>query len=293
MKVNGVKMKLKIDIGASYTKVQLDDKEPFKFSTAIRELEKIDGFNLNMDTIDYKDSSYIVGKVGSSTLLSRDLNFFKEYSPLLIFKALQELNIDNTDEISLHIGFSYLYVNDFKQIVENIKCFEVNGHKYCFKDIKVFIQGQGIYNFLGYKGTVAIYDIGFHTNDLLIFEDGLLTTKESDKNGIIKIVTDLKNELNYKFKLELTEQQTNDILQSKSFIFEGEKVDVSELCNKLVSKYKTKTVSDLKTKFGSQLSICNNVIVSGGGSYFFEANDLPKGTALLKDEYANVKGYMV
>jgi hypothetical protein len=283
---------LKYDIGASFVKLQLNNGEPQKFPTVIRSTKKIDGFNLKSTAIEYKGNHYLVSRDGANSLLSRDLNFFKDYSPLLIYKGLELLGIKNTENLILNIGFSYLYINEFQQIVEQINCFEVNNNKYCFKAINCFIQGQGIYNFLSLNGTVAIYDIGFHTNDFLIFDNGDLTQNETNKNGIVEIVEALRNELNYKFNLTLSEHQTNQILQTKELNLDGEIADVSSIIEPLVNNYKQKIVNDLRVKYGSALRTCDHVVFSGGGAYYFDETDVPKGTTLLKDEYANAKGYL-
>jgi hypothetical protein len=284
---------LQIDIGASAIKWYHKDKCG-KFITAVDRVNVIDGFKVNDKSIEYKGKNYIVGRASHESLLSRDFNFFKEYSAIFVYKVLQELNITDTSNLSLNIGFSYIYVNKFQEIVNELDCFEVNSNQYCFKEINCFIQGQGIYNHLGLNGTVAIYDIGYHTNDFLLFDtDGQLMENESDKNGIMKIVTKLQSTLNYKFDLTLSEHQTNEILQSKILKYKGEPIDVSDDIEPLLKTYINDTINNLSVKHGSKLDVCDYVVIGGGGANYFKDIAFPNGTILETDEYANAKGYIV
>lgn len=286
---------LKIDIGASYVKAEFK-QEVKKFPTSIRKIDVINGFTLKTKSYNYKDKNYIVGKVGAKTIISRDFAFFKEYSPLIVYKVLQEFGIKDINDINLNIGFSFYYIDHFKDIVEELKSFTVNSIEFKFNVINCFIQGQGIYNYLktelDLKGNIAIFDIGYHTNDFLLFDDdGELLETDSTKDGIVFIVSKLQRKLNFTFEMELTESQTNEALQNKYIEIEGDRLELEEVIKELVVEYTTKVKSDLKAKFGPILKDCSSVIIAGGGANYFLEQRFPSNTLVEPDEFLNVKGY--
>lgn len=286
---------LKIDIGASYVKAEFK-QEVKKFPTSIRKIDVINGFTIKTKSYNYKNKNYIVGKVGAKTIISRDFAFFKEYSPLIVYKILQEFDIEDVSNINLNIGFSFYYIDHFKDIVEELKNFTVNSMEFKFGVINCFIQGQGIYNYLktklGLKGNIAIFDIGYHTNDFLLFDnEGELLETDSTKDGIVSIVSKLQRKLNFTFEMELTESQINEVLQNKCIEIDGDKQDLEEVINELVIEYTTKVKFDLKAKFGPILKDCSKVIIAGGGANYFVEQSFPTNTLVEPDEFLNVKGY--
>jgi len=303
-------MQLAIDIGYGHTKVKTQTKE-FKFPTAI-ELAKTQ--MVQTDTYLFDGKKVYVGEDATrNALLTRDYEFLYKYAPLLIIEALKIAQIDYKDNMTIKTGLS-LYdleksaifdeeaVNRKDEFSKRISKFYVNNQEYRF-NIKLFAQGQGVWQdyCLEHKiiedGYDVVVDIGYRTNDIIVFKDGKTSKASSsaDDKGINQITTELQTLINKRFDVTLSEQEVATILKNRFIIISGVKKDLSNLIFQAVESYIETFFNLLKAKHGNILKIAQRVIISGGGAYIIKeyAQTLPANVVFstIPYEYANVRGY--
>ncbi|WP_418180587.1 ParM/StbA family protein [Aliarcobacter lanthieri] len=303
-------MEIAIDIGYGYTKVKTNGTE-FKFPTAV-ELAKTQ--MVETDTYIFEGKKFYVGEDATrNALLTRDYEFLYKYAPLLIAESLKMANIDFNDAITIKTGLS-LYdlekaaifdkdaVNRRDEFSKRISKFYVNDQEYKF-NIKLFAQGQGIWqdycldNGIIEDGYDVVVDIGYRTNDVIVFKNGKTNRAESsaDDKGINQITTELQTIINKRFDVVLTEQEVATILKNKYITISGAKKDLTNLIFEVVEGYIESFFNLLKAKHGNILKIAQRVIISGGGAYIIQeyAQALPGNVVFSQTplEYANVRGY--
>ena len=142
-----------------------------------------------------------------------------------------------------------------------------------------------------------VIDIGYRTNDVIVFKDGKTNKSESsaDDKGINQITTEIQTVLNKRFDVVLTEQEVALILKNKYILISGVKKDLSNLIYETVESYIESFFNLLKAKHGNILKIAQRVIISGGGAYIIKeySQTLPANVVFSTTpfEYSNVRGY--
>lgn len=304
-------MKISIDIGYGHTKVKTEEKE-FKFPTAVA-LAKTQMIETSSTLFEGK--KYLVGEEAlRSAIMTRDYAFLYKYSPLLIFEAIRLAGCLNQKELEIHTGLS-LYdlekkaefnaecVNRKEEFKKRVGSFVVNDEQYKHK-IVLFAQGQGSWSDFcsehGYldKGYEVLIDIGYRTNDILVFKDGSpnKAVSQADDKGINIIVAELRTILNKQYDITLTEQEVSEILKEKSISIYGAEKDLSNIISGVVDNYIDTIFSHLKAEFGSILKSSKRVIISGGGAYILkEYKDIFPSNIVFNHkgmyEFSNVRGY--
>ena len=303
-------MEIAIDIGYGHTKVKTNDIE-FKFPTAV-ELAKTQ--MVETDTYNFEGKKFYVGEDATrNALLTRDYEFLYKYAPLLIVESLKMANIDFNEDITIKTGLS-LYdlekaaifdkdaANRRDEFSKRISKSYVNDQEYKF-NIKLFAQGQGVWqdycldNGIIEDGYDVVVDIGYRTNDVIVFKNGKTNRAESsaDDKGINQITTELQTIINKRFDVVLTEQEVAAILKNKYITISGAKKDLTNLIFEVVEGYIESFFNLLKAKHGNILKIAQRVIISGGGAYIIQeyAQTLPGNVVFSQAplEYANVRGY--
>ena len=303
-----------IDIGYGFTKVKSKDKE-FKFPTAVA-LSKMQLVENRDNLLSFNGKKYLVGNDAlKDAIPTRDYSFIYKYAPLLIYEALKEADMLNDEEIIIKTGLS-LYdlekqpefeISKFKNRREEFKArisdFVIN-EKHFKPEIRLFAQGQGAwYNYCNKYGFIedgydVLVDIGYRTNDIIIFEDAQPSKANSnaDDKGVNVIVNELQTFLNKKYDIALTEQKTAKVLKNKSIAIYGENKDLTEVIGDIADSYIDTLFSSLKAKYGSILKESQRVVITGGGAYIlYDYKDtFPKNVKFDDDkefEFANVRGY--
>ena len=306
-------MKIAIDIGYGHTKVMTEDGV-FKIPSAIALNKTTIGSENN--SLSFEGKNYIVGEDATrNAIKTRDYAFIYKYAPLIIyhvFETLGKLDDISTAEISTGLSlydiakapeFDSTCKNRAEEFIKRVKQFTINNNQYT-PEIKLFAQGQGVWQDYclsnGYldKGYEVVVDIGYRTNDVIIFKDGRADKSDSnaDDKGINEIVTQLKTQLNKKYDINFTEQEVNEILKDKVLFFNGVEKDVSETINEIVDGYIETLMSSLKADYSDVLKISRRVIISGGGAYILnEYKDMFPANVVFDEkqeyEFANVRGY--
>lgn len=305
--------KLAIDIGYGHTKVQYGEKI-FKFPTAIA-ISKTQ-MTENESAIEFEGKKYLVGDDAlRNAITTRDYAFIYRYSPLLIYKALLILGIQDEKDISINTGLSLYDIekdaefdskspNRGVEFKKRISHFFVDQKEFTFSEVKLFAQGQGVWNDFcsenGYleNGYEVVVDIGYRTNDIIVFKDGKPEKSESaaDDKGVNVVVGELRKIINKRYDITLTEQEVAQVLKDKSILIYGVEKDLSMTVDDIIENYIDSLFASLKSEFGTILKSSRRVIISGGGAHILLGNkdSFPSNVVFRKDgefEFSNVRGY--
>lgn len=302
--------KIAIDIGYGHTKVKTDEKE-FKFPTAVKVLKT--QMIENNDYYLFEGKKYSVGEDALRGAIStRDYSFIYRYAPIIIHHALEMLEIDPKEKVQISTGLS-LYdmekaaefdnasANRKEEFKKRLSKFTINDVVYEY-DIRLFAQGQGSwFNFSqehGFidNGSEIIVDIGYRTNDILVYTNGKASKAESiaDDKGVNVIVSELKTVINKKYDIELSEQEVNEILKTKKITIYGVDKPLDDVIQDIVESYIDDIYSKLKANLGNVLKSARRVLFTGGGSAIIkEFLDTYPQNVLFDDsiEFGNVRGY--
>jgi plasmid segregation protein ParM len=308
-----MKKKIGIDIGYGHTKVMFNNKV-FKLPSAVS-IVKTKLVDSN-ESINFEGKEYYVGSDAlSDAIKTRDYSFIYTYSPLIIYNVFKELNIvDELNEYEIHTGLSLYdiekspeFKKEFKnrreEFVNRISKFSINNESYTPK-IKLFAQGQGVWHDYclthGYieKGVEVVFDIGYRTNDIIIFKDGSPSKSESnaDDKGVNVVINELKTFLNKEYDITFSEQEVVEILNKKELLIYGKPKDLTFKIDEIIDSYFDIIYSSLKSDYGKILKSSVRVVFSGGGAYLLEnfKHRLPENVVfdINRDfEFANVRGY--
>ncbi len=305
--------KIGIDIGYGDTKVFYNG-EVFKFASAVEPIKETQ-VNLNEkrpDVYTYNGRQYRVGdKAASNAIATRGVNFLHNYSPLLIYHAINLINsnkankfkIDLNEPIYIATGLSLVNLNQAKDFMKSIGNFFVDGINLKPK-IFLFAQGQGIFFDHSTKtktdSQVLVIDIGYNTVDFLVFEDG---EPRSDlcfatKGGANKIITDLQNILTRNHGVEFGELEAKKVFLDNGIKLAGEFKDYKDVICNMTNHYIEYIYNEVSNRWDDLLMKADEVIVGGGGAYFLneEAIKAFKSRANISltntpYEFANVRGY--
>lgn len=304
-------MKIAIDIGYGHTKVKTDHKE-FKFPTAVA-VSKTQ--MVETDSILFEGKKYLVGEDAlRGAIMTRDYAFIYKYAPLLIYEAIRLAGLGDEEKLQINAGLS-LYdlekkpefdngcLNRKEEFKKRISSFVINDTQYRH-EIKLYAQGQGSWSDFcesyGYleRGYEVLVDIGYRTNDILVFKDGSPNKAESqaDDKGINIIVAELRKILNKKYDITLTEQEVSEILKDGYVTIYGVEKDLSNVISEVVEAYLDELFSLLKAEFGSILKSSKRVIITGGGAYIlYDYREMFPQNVIFDEkqefEYSNVRGY--
>lgn len=303
-----------IDIGYGDIKVFFNDTKGkphfFKFTNAISFAEN-SSVNLNQNALElftFNDLEYLVGDQAllGTPLITRQYNYMHEYAPLLVYKALKMAGFTPNDDIKLITGLSlkdWIHAEEFGERLANIF---VNSELYKIEvnDIYVVPQGKGIY--IDYKNTnkdiitedfFAIVDIGYNTFDHLIFMNGVPIPNKNYANtlGVNKLVQELQKHLSKLLNTQFSEQETKDILLNRSVRIGAKTHDLTNIISKELMKYSKLLQNEIFSKNGDIINKVFKVIISGGGAYLLQENDVQifdhQDYSNSPYEFANVRGY--
>jgi len=168
----------------------------------------------------------------------------------------------------------------------------------------MFAQGQGAwfefckeFGFIE-NGIDVIVDIGYRTNDIIIFDSKipLKNISGADDKGVNVIVNDLKTYLSKKYDTAFTQQEVVEILKEKEISIYGKSQDLTIIIDNIVSDFINSLIASLKANYGSYLKKAQRVIIAGGGAYILSdyKNKFPPNVVFSKNkdyEFLNVKGY--
>jgi len=305
-------MKVAIDIGYGHTKVMTDKKE-FKIPSAVA-LSKVQMVS-NDDDVSFEGKKYLVGEDGlRGAVPTRDYTFIYKFAPLIIYNVFKECDmLDKLNTATINTGLSLYDIekapefdktcaNRKEEFIKRISKFVINDEVF-EPTINLFAQGQGVWqdyctaNGFLENGYEIVLDIGYRTNDIIIFKNGSASKSESnaDDKGVNVIVTELRKILNKKFDITLTEQEVSEILKNKTIDIYGIEKDLSPYIEDIVDSYIDTMFGFLKAEYGNILKSAKRVIIAGGGAYILlpYREQFPLNVVFANDgfEFSNVRGY--
>lgn len=335
---NGSRYHIGIDIGFGDCKVLATGPNGsnaikqinFKFPTAIArgKLQMIEGLGEQDKTYTFRGRPYIVGAEAfdiGDIYDTRSLDFLMTYSPLLVFRALQDAAetfrrplgdlIKHIRKVGVGLPLAWFKAQR-QALADTLRAFEVNGEHINLRDrVVVKAQGQGIYyDFLfannrqeyawafsdGGKNLMII-DIGFNTVDILVIMGGKANGRLSDMyegEGVCKVVKDLAKAIKIQTRQSLSEQEAKDVLHKGFLYHDGEKLDMSEVIKELISDYADLLVRRIDAQYHSELSKMHKLILAGGGASLIGENFRQRfrshqGIHIpAPPEYSNARGYL-
>ena len=299
-------LELGSDIGFGNNKyiLKLNEKAiKNKFPTAVARVS-IKAKN-DKDVYQFKNGFYRVGnRAIEKTEPTRNIKFLIRHTPLFIQHILQTNNIKKINELKVKTGLSLFYYDEYKEIFkETIKNMEIEGINEI--KVKLFAQGQGIlYDYLSQNNTIdmneiTVVDIGNYTIDFLHFKKDNKIFKPYKEEcfgipeGAYIIINLLKDYLQEEYKINLTEQETNLILQKGDFTLRGKKIDVKDIIEDLKNEYTFKILNLLENRT-DLINRTDKIVFGGGGAYFLDKKELPEHSFIVNEpEFANVRGYLL
>ena len=304
---------LALDIGYGFCKV-MHGAELFKNPSAVA-IAKSKLVN-SIKPISFEGKEYIIGEDAlSEAIKTRDYSFIYKYSPLFIYDAFTKLGIvDKINDYTIHTGLSLYDIDkspefkkEFKnrkeEFINRISKFTVNGNTYTPK-INLYAQGQGSYfdycatNGDLQKGIDVVVDIGYRTNDIIVFFDGspLKSDSNADDKGVNLMINELKMYLNKEYDITFSEQEVIEIFFKRELSFYGQTKQLDIKIDEIIDGYFEILFSSLKADYGKVLKSATRVIISGGGAYLLEGYKDKFPPNIFFDtsrsyEFANVRGY--
>ena len=300
--------KLGLDIGYSQTKIGTMEKL-YKLPTAIS--YAIDsGINYGEDEVyDFEGKKYRVGDVAiDEAFTTTNYKFLNKYAPLILFHALNKLNLINgnglKEPIELRTGLALTDWKNKDDFIQRLSNFTVNGITIEIKNIVVIPQGAGVYydyirKFNVIPSPVSIIDIGYNTINFLYFEDNLPIKnkcKAFTGHGVVSIIRPFSNWLEATYSDKFTEQEAIKILLKNKFIYNGEEQpEVTKMINELKSNFVVKLFNSILVSEKKLLGTSEKVVIAGGGTYFLNNVQFPPNVDFASEpfEMANVRGYML
>ena len=293
-----VVQKIALDIGKADVKIKFDNQE-FKFPTAI---ERIKEGSVNYsdtddeDVYEYNGKKYLVGaRALNNSISTRGFNFMAKNSSLLAYHAIKlaGLNVEKPIEIATTLSIEdWSHKEEFLKALKNIQV----DKNIIQPNIALYAQGQGAFiEYDGDKsGIICVFDMGYYTNDLLIFEDGRPRNDLSyaTKKGSNQMITELQTKLKNRFLYDVTEQVAKKAFLNKFIMHYNEKIPLCEEVEDLIEEYLEFTFDELKAKSVDVLRQANAVIISGGVANYIDTAEMPNNVILSKKpyEFANVRG---
>lgn len=319
--------KIGLDIGFGDVKVAIPNRHgdrisirTLKFPTAIGTVNRgiVDlGSSNGYKQYVYQNEAYYLGADAlycQDIFDTRDREFLEKFSPLLAFKALENIRLqDRRDNLILCVGIPIGYFKDHsKNISRILGNISVNDHVVNPKVVDVRAQGQGVYFDYLFDNSGAIdksklninalvLDIGFNTIDILGVVGGRPVTDWSDmftKKGVSRIIENLRTYVKKEFGKEVSEQKMCRIFENRQITISGQVHDLSKVINEFVDKYTGRLVQFIKaSKWNEFLDDADNLIIAGGGAYYVADafKDLyPDGFVVVPPapEFSNARGFL-
>jgi len=286
-----------------------------KFPTAIAYAEQgvgdISAFTDN-EEYEYRGRKYLVGKKALFGAFStRSFEFMKRYLPLFLFRAVNDIRErtgDAVTEIALGLPLSYYTDQNLKELIPILEKIEVN-HVVLESMVRFYPQGLGVladYR-LSENGSVnrqtdqdmLIVDIGFNTVDVIAAERGRILKGESDtleRHGVSKISLTLAREVKSRMQIDLSEQESKDLLREGVIRVYGAERDLSELIRESAENYMDWLIQEIRSKWTARIQRVEKLIVAGGGAYYLKEHVPEEYRSLIhipdRPEYANARGFL-
>ncbi|TNH33903.1 ParM/StbA family protein [Campylobacter helveticus] len=291
-----------IDIGYGDTKVYYEGK-CFKFPSAVEQVRQaqVDLSENKKDVYLYNGMQYRVGqKALFGAIATRGFNFLNKYSPLLVFHALKQAEIDFDKPISIATGLSLLNYQVAEDFINSLKSFTI-GEIHLKPKIFLFAQGQGIFlecPMPKEDELIGVIDIGYNTLDFLVFDDNEARSDLcfANQGGANKIIVDLQKILTREYRVDFSEQEAKKVFLNREVKIAGQRIDFKDTILSMTERYIDFVLDEFSNKCGDLMIRSDGVIIGGGGAYFLDEEYIrqERPNIILAPnpyEYSNVRGY--
>lgn len=293
-------MNIATDIGFGSVK-SLCNKSLSKYPSAVS-LVKRSIFEPSETLYNFNGLNYLVGQDAMRDAYgTRDYIFLEKFAPLLLFKVINDAQLDITQPLRVSTGLSLLNWDKREQFAASLQDFTVNNTR--FNNIELFVMPQG-------KGVlvdcmkqspelrdelVMVVDIGYNTLDVIPFENGKPLANEAWANtfGVNTMVNELGKYIVSNFGMSLNEAKVNEAFQ-RGWINCGSRKDLSIIIDEEKQKYVDSVFQVLKSKNSELYNSCDSIIIAGGGAYAFENYTFEDKKVIFprgEYEFSNVRGY--
>lgn len=222
----------------------------------------------------------------------------RTFSPLFLWKVMEELKITPDDIDYLVIGLSLAQIDQSDDFKKRMSSFKINNVTYSFKD-KISLVPQGVgakyaieRNFEN-RSTYLLIDIGFSTIDVVDVIDGKVrpeNVKGYPHEGIIKIARLLQEYLLDEFDEIVSLKEVKEVMKTKKFRANGVDHDLSEVIKQFSAKYTERTMKSLKIRYKREFQKYTKIYFVGGGAYFIDESASPIICTVKDPEYYNALG---
>ena len=298
-------IKAAIDIGYSSTKVMHNNKL-YKIPTAVSYAgSSVLEYGESGNIIDFEGEKYVVGNPNETSFVTTDYKFLHKYAPLIIYKALKTVGINDIKNVSISTGLAISDWPKRQELINRIhEISEINGEPFEVKVTAIVPQGAGA--FIDYTKTIEpeimqmdamVIDIGFNTINTILFQNG-----KPDRNrayahvgkGVTTIVKEFTNFLELEFNMPFSDQEALKIFMKKRFVFNGvEQAQVAEKIETLKKQFIKQLFQSVLVSEKKYMATSDRVIIAGGGCYLLQGVPLPPSVKFVKEpyEFSNVRGY--
>jgi len=253
-----------MDIGYGEVKVIKGSGEK-KYSSAVVPYRESYGFDFpsSSDIVELEGKKYIISSSRSLDTRTRDYHRTDLWKVLFLYGIKDDVAVN----VVLGLPVSYARKEERKELEERIKgehVLKINGNekKVRVSDAKVIAQGMGVlldYFIDGFRvneerksESVLVFDIGFYTTDVFVYQD-----ERFFRNGYVKI--------------------------------KGEKVP---LPRELFIKSWAEKLSDLLKFYEREIYTFDTLILAGGGAHFLREEFFGRKVVVPeRPEFANARGY--
>ncbi len=273
----------------------------FKFPSAVSML-KSSIIDNTAEKYNFRGIDYLVGEEAlRDAYETRDYLFLEKFAPLLLFKAIEEAELDPSSPLKIATGLSLLNWDKKEQFAEVLKDYTINNTRVSKLDLLLLPQGKGIYldclksNVEIQDELVMVIDIGYNTLDIIPFEKGRPLASEAWAStfGVNIMVSELQKYIVKEYGLSLSEAKVNEAYQNRHVKFAGEKRDLSIIIDEEKKKYTDQVMHKVRMKNSDLFNSADTIIIAGGGAYAFEDYSFDRKTLFPKNnyEFSNVRGY--
>lgn len=293
--------KIACDIGYGFTKYKTNAGVS-SFPSAIAHARKHQADITINAAHEFEGNNYLIGDHAvRNALTTRDYSWLIKYAPLLLYKAINQAELDPSKDIQLVTGLSLLNWSKRQEFAERLSDFVVDKIRVNNIKINLVPQGKGIYlDCLTKIKDLAnqlclVIDIGTNTLDAIPFENGKALASEAwaTGDGINKPIQEIQKLINREFSISISEAEAAKIMRTNTIAVGGESRDLAVWIDEEKQIYFEMMLNQIIGKNADLYKRADLIIFAGGGANY-APNYLPDNKQFYfvpEPENSNVNGY--
>lgn len=306
-------MQIAIDVGSGFTQYTDGELEGTIPSLVAQCPERLDFGAESAQILECNGKKYLLGH-DAEAFASNEADIFNTLTDKwagseawmqLVYMALAQANANNQD-VDLITGLPQEYYLDQRETVlqclEGQHNFKVSGveHNVNINPIVIPQASGAIFYAASYDPSIFEYDIGVidvgtYTTGLSVIQEGKRFVPRKSGSypvGMSNLIHVIHNYLNKQRNLLIEKGRIPKILLSKKFMYQGEKMDISEEINKKTFYVAEELLRGIEEKWpnhGRELIV---YVAGGGAPYFIDAINsiIPHANVMNNSFYAVVRG---